>query len=533
MGLFAALLVDIGASWARLFLALFISIIFSLVVGIVAATDSRLERVILPAIDILQTIPILGFFPVVIYLIVAFAPGTIGVNLAVVFLIFTSMAWNITFGVYESVKSIPTDLLEVARLSQFSKWKMYTRLYVPACMPRIAYQSVISWSVGLFYLVTSEIFATGTTKYSVTSGIGVAISSFAASSNTSGYVAALAMFIVAVIVTRILFLQPLSVFSDKYSFKEKPSEQRKSSVLSFYSSVAFQAKKILGPLDRLFSRPRKELEKVGAYMISDNKVSRYMMSRAERFRLSRNLGIAIILALLLVGILATIKIGFWQYMPEVLNALMFSFLRVWLIFLFCTAVAVPLGIYIGLKTRAFEPIMSFLQVISAIPSTILLPALVVVFYTLPFGGEVTAFFVIFLAMFWYILFSVIGGIRGMPGYVAELRPMLKLNRREAWTKLYLPSILPSYITGAITAIGGAWNALIVAEYFTVQSHGNSVPLTQVGTGIGKLLDVAVANGQLELMLAALVAMVAMVVLINRFVWQNLYNKVTSKYRFSA
>ena len=165
------LVVDLLYSWGRMLVALGLSIVFSVFVGIAAATSKRAEAVVLPAIDVLQTVPILAFFPVVIYLI---APlGYIGLNAAVVLLIFTSMAWNITFGVYEAVKSIPADMLEIARISHLSKFQMIRSIYAPAAMPRIAYQSSLSWSIGLFYLVTSEIFSAGSKNFAVTYGIGV------------------------------------------------------------------------------------------------------------------------------------------------------------------------------------------------------------------------------------------------------------------------------------------------------------------------------------------------------------------------
>ncbi len=534
MGLIATLVLDIAASWIRMFTALFLSIVFSIYVGITAATNHKKERIILPLLDIFQTIPILGFFPVVIYFVVLVLPGFIGINAAVVFLIFTSMVWNISFGVYEAIKSIPSEIIELARLNHFSESQLYTKIYIPAALPRIAYQSVISWSVGLFYLVTSEIFSTGTANFQVTYGIGVAISKLAASGSGLDYAIALAMFVIAVILTRVMFLQPLSIFAEKHSFKEETTN-KKSAVIDIYTRIYVRAKKTFKPLasllksSRIFvARGSKGYEFVGKYF------QRYIISPTERFKLSNNVAIGIIGVLAGILIADAAAIGIEQYLPQVIYALAFSFVRIWGTYIVAAIIAVPLGIIVA-KSRFFESALSALQVISAIPATILLPVIVVLVINLPLSGEIAAFVVIFLAMIWYVLFSVISGMRTIPEQMFELKKMMHLSNVQTWKNIYIPAILPSFITGSITAIGGGWNALIVAEYFTVNSNGNSVVLTQVGTGLGKLIDLSVSppaplQANLLLTIMALAAMTIMVLAINRFFWQRIYNKITSKYK---
>ncbi len=216
------------------------------------------------------------------------------------------------------------------------------------------------------------------------------------------------------------------------------------------------------------------------------------------------------------------------------KALLASFARVWFIYAVSVAIALPLGIIVGKSTKAFEPVMSTLQTISSIPATLLLPAIVLLVYGLPFHGELVAFAVIFVAMIWYLLFSIIGGMKALPKQLIEAKDIMKLSRASAWKNLYIPAVMPAFITGSITAIGGAWNSLIVAEYFTMQtSSGGSVVLTQVGTGIGKVIDQAVFSGNMLLTAMALASLTIMVVLINRLVWQRLYNKVTSRYRMEV
>jgi NitT/TauT family transport system permease protein len=527
-----ALMVDTGFSWLRMFAALILSILFSIIVGISAATNERMEKILLPLIDVLQTIPILAFFPVAIYLIVAIVPGTIGINLAVIVLIFTSMAWNITFGIYEAVKSIPTDFIDIAKLRGFSKWTMYKKIYIPASLPRIAYQTTISWSIGLFYLVTSEIFSTGNKNFSVSNGIGVDISNFAASGNTQAYIASIMVFIFFVVMTRILFLKPFSVYSERFSFRENEEERRKSRILEFYRNTYFRIKAALSPAIIFFSKSASTIKAVKKFIPRSNFKRILFFAKPEYNSAVMKMATYLTLILIGAGIMIAVYSGTASMIPEVMTALAASFARVWIIYIICAAIAVPLGIFLALSTKAFEPIMSLLQVLSAIPATILLPAAVAILFILPFGGEITAAFVIFLAMIWYILFSVISGMKTIPLQTLELRNMLRLSRWKSFKTIYLPAILPSFVTGSITAIGGAWNSLIVAEYFTVQSStGSQVVLTQVGFGIGKLIDKATFSGNLSLMLVSVIAMVAMVLIINKLVWQNVYNKVISRYKF--
>jgi NitT/TauT family transport system permease protein len=530
MPLVEELAIDIAASWLRLFVALLLSIIFSIVVGVAAATNEKLERIILPSLDVMQTIPIMGFFPLAVYIIVLLLPGYMGVNLAVVFLIFTSMVWNITFGVYEAIKAIPRDLIDMAKMNHFTTEKLYSSLYVPAALPRIAYQSVLSWSIGLFYLVTSEIFSTGSANFEVGHGIGIAISNLAANPDPAAYLVALTMFVIAIILTRIFFLSPLAAFAERYSFSETPVQKKKVAMLKFYSRIYYWIKLHIFPVFKNKAvLPFKGIGKAGRYLIRESFVIKNILTRQERLRLSRKATWFLLLLLFVIAVTFAINAGVETYAPIVLISLTASFVRVWSMYLLSVIIAVPLAILIARSKRAFEPAISVLQIVSAIPATIMLPAIIILLHSMPFGGEISAFFIIFLAMIWYLLFSVISGMRSLPASFIELSSILGFKERSKWRRIYLPSILPYFITGSITAVGGAWNALIVAEYFTVVSNGNREILSQVNIGIGKLIDQSVFSGNLTLMILSITAMSIMVIVINRLFWQRLYNIVTSRY----
>ena len=213
------LIVDTAASWARMFIALALSVLFGIAVGVYAATHKAAERLILPIIDILQTLPILTFFPFAIFVVLLLIPSTAGINAAVVFLIFTSMSWNIVFGVYEAVKAMPAEFGELSRLYNLDRFERLTKIYIPASLPGLVEQSVLSWSIGLFYLVTSEIFSTGNANYSVKYGIGIALTNFAFSTapgHFTYYLIGIGVFIAFVVATRFLFFRPLERYANRY-----------------------------------------------------------------------------------------------------------------------------------------------------------------------------------------------------------------------------------------------------------------------------------------------------------------------------
>ncbi len=516
------LVMDLAASWFRMFAALILAVVFSIAVGVAAATNQKAEQILLPAIDVLQTIPILGFFPVVIYLIVIVFPNFIGINLAVIFLIFTSMAWNITFGVYESVKSIPSDFITLARLSHFSRSRFLRELYIPAAMPRMAQQINVSWAVGLFYLVSSEIFSTGSSNFSVKYGIGAEVANLVATGNFVSYAIVLVFLVAAVLLTRFVFLTPLSMYSERFSFKGG-SANSDSKVVNLY-------KKIWG----VFQKFAASFQAKASYR--KMKTVEVAMPMPKFIRREKKVGASPALLALIV-FLISIAVFFansYFYLPALFTALAYSFIRVWFMYLFSILIALPFGILIAKSKRFYEPSLSVIQVVASVPAPMLMPLVVALLLSLPFGNELMALAVIFLSMIWYILFSVIAGMRTIPEEFVELSRQMKFNWIRGWKNLYIPAVLPSFVTGSITAIGGAWNALIVAEYFTVENAGGrQVVLSQVGIGIGKLLDQATYSGNLNLILLSLLSMVLMVTFVNRFVWQRAYKFVTSRYKIEV
>jgi NitT/TauT family transport system permease protein len=526
---FGLVALDIVSSWVRMILALGMSILFALAVGIWAARSRRAEAVILPLLDIFQSIPILGFFPFVIAGIYGAIPNFVGANLAVIVLIFTSMSWNIAFGVYEAVRAIPQDYLDLLSVSQATPWQRIKSLYIPASMSRIAYNTQISWAVGLFFLVASEIIAIGQCTSSkqcrnvpIPYGIGVGATTFPPASGD--YALLIGGIVVAVVIWRYLFLRAFALWSEKFKMMEEPREQHRDPITRFYSYVNHRA------VSKLF------------LIAHDVGVSRFT-STISRFR--KGLKYAVLIFLVLFGLLLLsslahsggISLG---RLPSgstiitdeagILYALGVSFVRVWYVYAICVAIGLPIGIVISLNFKLYDTVSPILEVISSIPAPILLPAIVLVPVI---GGvsEAVAAIVIILAIIWYIIFNVMAGVRTLPADLKDLPNVYHAGRWSAWRNVYLPGALTGFVTGSITAIGGAWNALIIAEYFNPSGTPNGV-LTQVGAGIGKTIVIATNNADYLTLTLAVLSMTALIVSFNLLVWRRIYHRVTERYAYN-
>ncbi|MDE1858541.1 MAG: ABC transporter permease subunit [Thaumarchaeota archaeon] len=521
---FGLVALDIVSSWVRMVLALGLSILFALAIGILAARNRRAEAVILPLLDIFQSIPILGFFPVVILGIYGAIPNFVGANIAVIVLIFTSMSWNIAFGVYEAVKAIPQDYLDLLDVSKSSSWERIKNLYIPASMSRIAYNTQISWAVGLFFLVASEIIVVGTSTGSlqipIPYGIGIGATYFPANNDYADYALLIGGIVVAVIVWRYLFLRAFALWSEKYKMMEEPRETHWDPITRFYSWVNHRA------ISKLF------------LLTHDVGVSRFS-STIARFR--RGLKYAVLIFLVLFGLLLFSSIASsgdltLSHLPSaaqlvgaeanVLVNLGASFVRVWYVYGICAAIGLPLGIAISLSFKLYDTASPVLEVFSSIPAPILLPAIVLI-PVIGHAPEAVAAIVMMLAIIWYIIFNVMAGVRTLPADLKSLPNVYHVGRWAAWRNVYIPGALTGFVTGSITAIGGAWNALIIAEYFTA-----GTTTTQVGVGIGKLIVIDTATGQNLSLALAILTMTALIVVFNLTVWRRVYHRVTKRYTYN-
>lgn len=439
----ALLLLDTSYSWIRMLIALAISLLLSIFMGIAMARSKAVGRILVPLIDILQTLPILAFFPIAIYLVLAVLPGLIGINFAVIFLIITSMLWNMIFGVYEAIRTLPNELIEIGRMYRLTLYQRLKNIFIPASLPRLSEQMSLSWAIGLFYLVTSEIFSTGSQQYAV-QGIGVDLANLGFSGNSAYYALGIAVFVIFVIVTRLTLFSFFDRFANKFSLVPYGKRKRES---TFNLALKRPVTGIFNALRPYYVRLKDVLSSVG--FKEALKATGYLVVVV----------FAILVALFAYPYISTSTVAnLASYEFNSLESLLFSFLRIWGAFAAIIAVAIPISIYVVFLSTHRNSYLLIFQVLASIPATILLPLLVYVSKS----GEVVAFLVFFLSGLWYVIFSIIASTKYLQINTDEIIRIFKVRGLYAWRKIYLKAIAPGLITGAVTAIAAEWNASIIA-----------------------------------------------------------------------
>lgn len=527
VALILQLVIAASFSWVRMFIALFASILIGLGVGIYIGISSRGEKFLLPVIDILQTLPILAFFPFVILIVVGAIPGYIGINAAVIFLIITSMLWNIILGVYESVKTIPKSILEVGQIYGLKPIDRLFKIFIPASMPRVVEQSILSWSVGLFFLVTSEIFSTGSAHYAVKNGIGVMFVSLASAGGVP-YLIGILVFIAFVVATRFLFFKPLENRVKRYTRLAQPTKG--GGAPQIYRRIVRTWATMI-PRGGI-GRGIKSGGAMVAEKLAEVQTIAHRTHPLARFKIGK-VGGYVLLALLMVGLVVLfgykLGVGAGEEL-QVVTALAFSFARIWIAYLLILLVSVPLCVYLVFFSKRRSSYILLFQIIASIPATILLPLIVKSFSGSPESGELVAFSIFFLSGIWYLIFSILSNASAISPEIEEVKKIFNIKGWSAWKNIYIKALIPGIITGSITGIAAEWNASIVAEYFTSTGISGTNLLTSVNIGIGKLLDTALSSNNIVLLALAIINLTVMIILINTFVWKRFYNKVAAVYR---
>jgi NitT/TauT family transport system permease protein len=528
-------------SLGRGFAAYAISLIFTLVYGTIAAHNHTAEKVMLPALDILQSIPVLGFLPgVVLAMINLFPNRELGLELSCVLMIFTSQAWNMTFSYHGSVRSIPSALREVAAIQTLSGWQIFRLLEVPAAMIGLVWNSMMSMAGGWFFLSVCEAYELkiqGVKHDFRLPGIGSYMSEAIDQNNHVAQVGAIVMMTLMIIFVDQFFWRPIVVWSQRFKMEDSSAGDAPRSWLV----DLFQHSWLLSLASRWLNRHRKKAA-ITAVGISTaarppQRPSRRLLRRAViGLSLTVLAGIALWGAADLLRLLVRLPIrdpvprDSWMQREDwitVLCALMASFARTTAAVLIGAAWTLPAGILIGLSPKWSHRLQPVTQVLASFPAPMLFPLVyfLLAFLHIPFGiGCVT---LMLLGAQWYILFNVVAGASSIPSELKEGCAVFGLSRSERWKKLYLPSVFPFLVTGLITAAGGAWNATIVAEALTV---GNNTIYT---FGLGSMMSQTYDNEKYSLLAAAVVTMSLFVVFLNRLVWKRLYRLAESRYSLNV
>jgi len=507
-------------SLGRMVAAYVLSLIFTLFYGRVAAYNARAEQVMMPLLDVLQSVPILSFLPVVLLGLSAILPVSVAAELAAIILIFTSQVWNLTFAWFQSLTTIPKELREASKIFRLNTWMQFKTLELPFAAISLVWNSMMSWAGGWFFLMAAEIFTVGQQDFRLP-GLGAYLHEAANQSDFTAIGWGIATLVLVVVLLDQFVWQPLLAWSDR--FKVEMVEDSDGPTSWFYD---------LWRRARLAEWVRTRLIGPAMERFDNWTVRRFpMKSTAPPAEPGRRwwqlaLGIAVGGVLIYGGyraaaLLITVSLPEWEEIALGLGA---TLLRVFAALLIALAWTVPVGVIIGTNRRLAAVLQPMTQIAASVPATALFPVLLLFVLGLPAGLQLAAVLLMLMGTQWYLLFNVIAGASAIPQDLKYTTAMLQLGRRERWRTLFLPALFPYLVTGAITAGGGAWNASIVAEY--VQFNGQTLTVT----GIGATIATATAQGNYALLLAATLSMVLAVVLINRLLWRRLYRLAEEHYR---
>lgn len=526
--------VDLSYSFVRMLIAYVMSLGFALSYGYFAATSRTGERLLIPILDILQSVPILGFFPVAIAFFVTAIPGSlIGPNFASIFLIFTSMSWNMAFGVYESLKSLPAELREATDSFGARGWQRVRDVLFPATVNRLVYNSVLSWTAGWYFLVAAEFISTQSSTTALP-GIGTfLLSNAAAPGNPTALAIGLAFLVVLIVLLDLALWRPLARYAEKFRYDTTPSGEAEGEVLGGRSRIA--------PLRRaaglVVRGVRTGVTRLGTPFVGLAGVATRGRGPGPTARSAVRYGVLGTILVLVWLVLITLSVRVDHIFTGPISptvhhqfaklpvALAESMGRVLAAYVICVAVSLPLAVLLYRRPTFSRFGLPFVEVIASVPATALFPLFI--FALLAYiGPQVTSILMLTTGMLWYLFFNILSGLRGIPPDLVEAARSYGLTRTEYYRRLVLPAIMPAFITGSITAFGGGWNTLIIAENL----HYGPTQSLQV-LGIGDLLDVGnLEAGGYPLMVAALFALILAVITVNELIWKPLYRRAVERYR---
>jgi NitT/TauT family transport system permease protein len=507
-------------SVGRMAAAYALSMLFTLTYGRAAAYNRRAEQVLMPLLDVLQSVPILSFLPVVLLSLSAFLPENIAAELASIVLIFTSQAWNLTFAWFQSLTTVPKELKEASAVFRLNSWLRFKALEFPFGTISLVWNSMMSWAGGWFFLMAAEIFTVGQRDFRLP-GLGAYLSEAANQGDYRAIAWGVFTLVLTIVALDQLVWRPLLAWADHFKIEMVESDEPPTSW--FYD--ALRNSRFSNWLRRTTFQPLAE--KLDAELLR-----RFPMKDQGEETSSNRSWISIFLwGVLAVGLLygayrATLMlVGLpSQQWASIGAGVASTLLRVAIALLIALAWTVPLGVAIGTNRRLATLLQPIVQVIASVPATALFPVVLLFILRLPGGLSLAAVLLMLMGTQWYLLFNIIAGASSIPHDLKYTTTLLQLNRWQRWRTLILPAIFPYLITGAITASGGAWNASIVAEHVTFGGQALHV------TGVGALITQATAAGDYPLLLAATLSMILTVVLINRLFWRPLYALAENKYR---
>ncbi len=509
-------------SVGRMAAAYVLSLGFALVYGRVAAYHHWAEQVLMPLLDVLQSVPILSFLPVVLLSLSAVLPQGVAAEVASIVLIFTSQVWNLVFVWYQSLTTIPGELNEAATTFRFSTWMRFRTLELPFAAIGLLWNSMMSWAGGWFFLMAAEIFTVGEKDFRLL-GLGAYLQEAANQEDYRAIGMGIAALVLVIVLLDQLVWRPLLAWADRFKLEMTESDNPPTSW--FYDVL--RAAHITNWLDGRVRQPLMRGLDALLVRTPQTSVTRNGTNGRQRrpwfaYLVLAAVGLGLVYGVAQTGqMLAEVPAAQWSNIATGVAA---TLLRVMIALVIALAWTIPVGVLIGTNPRIAAVLQPVVQITASIPATALFPVLLLVVLQLPAGLNIAAVVLMLMGTQWYLLFNIIAGATAIPQELKFTSTLLRLNRWERWRTLLLPALFPYIITGAITASGGAWNASIVAEYFQLGGKTHQV------TGVGALIADATAEGDFHLLLAATLSMILTVVLINRLFWRRLYRRAEEQYR---
>jgi NitT/TauT family transport system permease protein len=527
-----------GYSLLRMVLAYILALIFTLVYGHIAATNQRAALVMVPLLDILQSIPILSFLPVVVLaLVAAFPHSNVGLELASVLLIFTSQAWNMTFSFYHSARTLPSDLKEVSSIARLRPWQRFLKLEVPSSMIGLIWNSMMSWAGGWFFLMASEQFTLDNNHSFQLPGLGSYLQKAANTGNTVALLLGLFTLIVLIVLLDFCLWRPLVAWADKFKLEmNSDADPPTSPVLNVIRNSALiyaLNRRVFRPIGNVIARVLNRLQPLpgehtmsakssnGAHPVATKGVATLSIRRVLLGMLGLIMAAVVIFGVWnMIVLLLQVGIGTWGHLVLAAGA---TWLRTLVALGIGALWTVPVGVAIGMSPRWSKRLQPVVQVVASIPATAFFPVLLPVLVALPTGLSLAAIILMLLGTQWYILFNVIAGTMAIPNDLKEATTIYHVTKWRRWKTLILPAIFPYLITGMLTASGGAWNASIVSEYVQFSQK------TAFTFGLGADIAKAANAGNFPALLAGTLLMAIFVVVINRVLWKRMYGLAERRY----
>jgi NitT/TauT family transport system permease protein len=514
-------------SLVRILVAYGISLVFALAYGYAAAKSKRAEIVLIPLLDILQSIPVLSFLPGVMLAMVALFPSRqLGVELGSIILIFTGQVWNIAFSFYSSLKTIPRDLREAAIIYRFSRWQRFMELDLPFSTIGLVWNSMMSVAGGWFFLMACEMFVLGDKDFRLP-GLGSFLQTAASHGNTRAMLWGLAMMVAVIVLMDQLIWRPVIAWADKFKFEQVESAgTAENSILNFIRRESFLIRgyrRLLHPIVNWLTMQFATGAKRAAETFASSQ-TRQPRRWLGWFFAAIGAGLMVYAIYRSVGELASLSRE--EYLLLLRSAAL-TFLRVNAALILGALWTIPVGVAIGFSPRFARMMQPLVQLAASIPATALFPVLLLVLIRLRGGVEIAAMALMLLGTQWYILFNVIAGAMAIPTDLKEAARVFRFSRMDRWRRLILPGIFPYLVTGLVTASGGAWNASIIAEYFHFQGRIVEAP------GLGSTISRASDAGHFNVLLASTLIMATIVVLINRVIWRRMYRLASTRFKLET